>query len=119
MIAACPKVTEVAVYGVSVPRADGRAGMAALVVEDGFDLGELRRTLAAHLPAYARPVFIRIVATLEITGTFKLRKQELALEGYDPLKVRDPLYIEDGAQDAYVPLDAALHQSLEAGQLRL
>ena len=119
VIAACPKVTEVAVYGVSVPRADGRAGMAALVVEDGFDLGELRRTLAAHLPAYARPVFIRIVATLEITGTFKLRKQELALEGYDPLKVRDPLYIEDGAQDAYVPLDAALHQSLEAGQLRL
>jgi fatty-acyl-CoA synthase len=118
VIAGCPKVTDVAVYGVAVPASDGRAGMAALVVEEGFELEQLRRTLAASLPGYARPLFIRIVATIELTGTFKLRKQDLALEGYDPERVSDALYVEDGARDAYVPLDAMRYGSIKAGQLR-
>jgi hypothetical protein len=33
-----------------------------------------------------RDRFIRIVPAIELTGTFKLRKQELALQGYDPLR---------------------------------
>ena len=119
VIGSCPKVSDVAVYGVAVPNSDGRAGMAALVVEPGFDLQQLRRTLAARLPAYARPLFIRIVAAIELTGTFKLRKQDLVLEGYDPLRVSDALYVEDGARDAYVRLDAALYAGLKAGKLRL
>jgi fatty-acyl-CoA synthase len=119
VIGSCPKVSDVAVYGVAVPNTDGRAGMAALVVEPGFDLQRLRRTLAARLPAYARPLFIRIVAAIELTGTFKLRKQDLVLEGYDPLRVSDALYVEDGARDAYVRLDAALYAGLKAGELRL
>ncbi|MGB6604581.1 MAG: long-chain-acyl-CoA synthetase, partial [Steroidobacteraceae bacterium] len=56
VIAGCPGVSDVAVYGVALPQADGRAGMAALIVETDFDLGELRRRLVARLPAYARPV---------------------------------------------------------------
>jgi fatty-acyl-CoA synthase len=109
----------VAVYGVSVPKADGRAGMAALVASADFQLPEFRRALAAALPAYARPVFVRIVPALELTGTFKLRKQELALEGYDVRRIRDALYVDDPGRGAYVPLDAALHARLQAGTLRL
>ena len=106
-----------AVYGVAVPRADRRAGMAALVINADFRLEQLRAALAAQLPAYARPVFLRIPRP-ELTGTFKLRKQQLA-EGYDPAQVRDPLYMDDPARGAYVPLDAALYATLGSGTLRL
>jgi fatty-acyl-CoA synthase len=118
-IAACRGVSEVAVYGVSVPNADGRAGMAALVVGAGFDLAELRRTVAAALPAYARPVFVRIVAALEITGTFKLRNQELARQGYDLAQVSDAIYLDDAGRGEYLRLDAALYERIGSGKLRL
>jgi fatty-acyl-CoA synthase len=119
VISGAAGVTEVAVYGVSVPGTEGRAGMAALVVGEGFDLSELRRTLLARLPPYARPVFVRIVQAIELTGTFKLRKQELALEGYDPARVSDALYVDDPARAAYTRLDDGLYQRLQAGTLRL
>ena len=51
--------------------------MAALVVGKDFDLRQLRQA-AARLPVYARPLFLRIVPAIELTGTFKLRKQDLA-----------------------------------------
>jgi fatty-acyl-CoA synthase len=86
-----------------VPHADGRAGMAALVVGADFSLPALRKELAARLPAYARPVFIRLLGALELTGTFKLRKQDLMLEGYDPARVRDPLFVDDPAREQYAP----------------
>jgi len=119
VIAACPGVADAAVYGVCVPSSEGRAGMAAVVVAPDFDLNELRRALVARLPDYARPLFIRVVTATELTGTFKLRKHELALEGYDLTRVRDALYMDDAAQGAYVPLDSKLHARLKAGQLRL
>jgi fatty-acyl-CoA synthase len=106
------------VYGVAVPNADGRAGMAALVVGADFDLAELRR-VASALPAYARPVFVRIVSALEITGTFKLRTQELIRQGYDPGQTGDALYLDDAGRGEYVRLDAALYQRILSGKLRL
>ena len=119
VIAACPGVQDVAVYGVAVANTDGRAGMAALVVGKDFDLELLRRTLVAQLPAYARPVFVRFLSTLEITGTFKLRKQELMQEGYDPARVRDALFIDSATAGRYLPLDAARLEQLNSGALRL
>ena len=50
-IAPCPGVTEAVVYGVAIPGTEGRAGMAAIVVDDGFDLAALR---AASRGATAR-----------------------------------------------------------------
>ncbi len=48
---------------------DGRAGMAAIVDEqDSLDLGFLYQELCKKLPAYARPLFIRILAELETTS---------------------------------------------------
>src|SRR5215831_13433122 len=119
VIAGCPGVVDAAVYGVIVPGTDGRAGMAALVPGEGFDLAGLRSALQERLPAYARPLFLRIVAAIELTGTFKLRKHELALEGYDPTRVRDAVYLDDGERNEYVRLDARLHGQLQAGTLRL
>jgi len=88
-------------------------------VDKDFELAGLRRALIERLPGYARPLFVRIVSAIELTGTFKLRKQELALEGYDPARVRDALYVDDPEAGAYVALDAKLHGRLLAGTLRI
>ena len=45
------------------PKADGKAGMAALVLADGessLDIETFSAHVKEHLPAYARPVFLRI-----------------------------------------------------------
>jgi fatty-acyl-CoA synthase len=117
VIGAFAGVSDAAVYGVSVPGSDGRAGMAALVVAPEFDLAGFRRHLDA-LPDYARPQFLRLVPAIELTGTFRLRKQELAQQGYDPAAISDPLFCNDRVRDTYVPLDAAQFARIQAGELR-
>jgi fatty-acyl-CoA synthase len=106
------------VYGVTVPGADGRAGTAALVVDAQFDLAAFRADVAQRLPSYARPVFLRLLRTIESTGTFKPRKQDLAQAGFDPARIQDPLYFDDPRAQAYVPLDAALFAAISAGTVR-
>ncbi|HTW74545.1 MAG TPA: long-chain-acyl-CoA synthetase [Steroidobacteraceae bacterium] len=115
VLMACPGVREAAVYGVAVPGAEGRAGMAALVVEPSFDPAAFRAEIARALPEYARPLFLRLVPALALTGTFKLSKQQLLAEAYDPAIVSDPLYFDDRARGAFVRLDAALHRRLQLG----
>jgi fatty-acyl-CoA synthase len=111
-------VIEGVVYGVSVPGADGRAGTAALVVNADFDLTAFRAEVAARLPPYARPVFLRLLSTLEATATFKPRKQDLMQAGFDPSRVTDPLYFDDARSQRYVPLDAALYAAIAGGTIR-
>jgi fatty-acyl-CoA synthase len=118
VIAACPGVKDAAVYGVQVAGTDGRAGMAAIVVGPEFDLKALHDLLTARLPDYARPVFVRIVPVMELTATFKLRKQTLMTEGYDP-NIVDGVYIEDQTRRAYVALDGHMHQLIQAGLRKL
>jgi fatty-acyl-CoA synthase len=112
-------VVEGVVYGVSVPGADGRAGTAALVINAEFDLAAFRAEVAARLPPYARPVFLRILSTLESTGTFKPRKQELMQAGFDPSRVTDPLYFDDARSQRYVPMSAALYAAISDGTIRI
>ncbi len=112
-------VADACVYGVEVPGASGRAGMAAIVPNPGFDLAGLRAHLAARLPDYARPVFLRLVAGLELTETFKQKKQSLAADGWDPARISDPLYVEDRVAGACVALDAAAAERIRASELRL
>jgi len=117
VLAACPGVAEATAYGVLIPGAEGRAGMATLVTGEGFDLGALHKHVAADLPAYARPLFLRLSQEIAATDTFKQKKAQLAHEGFDPDEISDALYFDDGR--AYVPLDAALFARINAGELRL
>ncbi len=73
---------------------------------------EFRRHLAQRLPAYARPLFLRIQDAIEVTATFKHKKNDLAREGFDPAAIADAIYFDDPAQQAYVPLDAALYERI-------
>jgi hypothetical protein len=56
---------------------------------------------------------------LETTGTFKLNKGELCNEGFDPCRVRDPIFFRDPSKNAYVPLTPEVFEQLKAGKLRL
>ena len=118
-IASLPGIGEVAVYGVAVPGADGRAGMAAITPGDGFDLAALHAGIRERLPAYARPLFLRIGAGIGMTETFKQKKGALAAEGFDPARIAEPLFLDDPRAGAYRPLDADLFARIGAGEIRL
>jgi fatty-acyl-CoA synthase len=118
-ILCCPGVVEAVAYGVVMPGAEGKAGMAAIVVEDAFDLATLRAHLAERLPDYARPRFLRISHGLEVTETFKLKKQTLMREGYDPGIVDDALFLDHPELRAYVRFDAGLHKMIQGTMLGL
>lgn len=117
-VATCPGVIEALVYGVPVPGEDGKAGMAALVVEPGFDPAVLRGVVVDRLPAYARPVFLRLCPRFEVTETFKQKKGALARDGFDPDRVSDPLLVLDASRGTYVPLTDAVFASIVEGRLR-
>jgi fatty-acyl-CoA synthase len=104
----CPGVIDASTYGVTVPGADGRAGMAALVVDQSFDLGIFAKHLSRRLPVYALPVFVRFCQALDATETFKQKKQQLIREGFDPSVVGDPLFRRDSASGDYRPIERAV-----------
>ncbi|WP_027522218.1 long-chain-acyl-CoA synthetase [Bradyrhizobium sp. Ec3.3] len=115
----CTGVVDATTYGVSIPGTDGRAGMSAIVVNEGFDLATLAGHLAARLPPYARPVFIRISHELDATETFKQKKNQLAREGFDPGAITDPLYVMEPKLGAYIALDQQVHAQIVDGSIRL
>jgi fatty-acyl-CoA synthase len=112
-------IKESIVYGVAVPGTDGRAGMAALVTTPGFDISKLATALSTSLPAYARPVFIRLLPEIEITGTFKQRKVDLVKAGFDPNQLHDPLYWFDPATARFEPLTQAIYAAILSGKIKL
>jgi fatty-acyl-CoA synthase len=118
-IAACAGVAAAVVYGVTVPGADGRAGMAALVTQEGFDLADLHARVTEALPAYARPVFLRLTPDLAVTSTFKQKTDGLAAEGFNPERIADPLFYNDTVAGAYARLDKGVYDAIVAGRVRV
>jgi fatty-acyl-CoA synthase len=110
---------EANVYGVNVPGRDGRAGMAAIVAEDSFNLSAFRDHLTRRLPEYARPVFLRVRHNIEVTSTFKQKKIDLVKQGFDPAATGDPIYFNDPAAKTFVRIDAPLYERIRTGQVRL
>jgi len=112
-----PAIEECTVYGVEVPRTGGRAGMAAVKLRDGaeFDGKSLARAVYDKLPAYALPLFVRVVESLEHTTTFKSRKVELRKQAYGS-DVKDPLYVLAGRDEGYVPYYPEYPDEVAAGK---
>lgn len=109
------------VYGVKIPGTEGRAGMAAIKLVDGFDSLDLEAFSAyvcSHLSHYARPVFLRVKSDIDITGSFKLVKGELRDQGYDPERVSDPLYVLAPGGERYETLTESMYQVIAGGQAR-
>ncbi|MCH8858433.1 MAG: long-chain-acyl-CoA synthetase [Proteobacteria bacterium] len=112
-------VNEANAYGVAVPGEEGKAGMAALVTEERFDLEGLAKHLKNNLPPYARPVFLRFQRQIEATSTFKQRKIELKKEGFDPNKIADQIYLWDDDAARYRKLTPELYDDIVHDRLHL
>jgi fatty-acyl-CoA synthase len=115
---AAPGVLQANVYGVTVEGAEGRAGMAALVVEEPFDIKALEAHVAQELPVYAQPLFVRILPAIETTGTFKMRKMDLVADGYDPAKVKGPLFFHDPKR-GYVKITRGVYEKIATGLVKV
>lgn len=113
-----PGVKEVIAYGVSVPGADGKAGMVTIITEGRFSAKAFADYADEQLPHYARPVFVRLAKTLETTGTFKYRKVDLVSDGFDPKQVDGTVYVR-GGKTGYQKLTPALYDQILSGELRL
>ena len=118
VLAQAPGVREAIVYGVAVPGADGRAGMASLVVGPEFDIKALAAQVDAALPGYAAPLFVRLQHEAEVTGTFKYRKIDLVTAGFDPDLVNGPVFYRNPVK-GYVRLTRPTYQKIVSGEMRL
>lgn len=113
-----PGLEALTIYGVKVEGAEGRAGMAAVVMMPGhsFNPQAFWELAMDRLPRYATPVFVRLPQTADMTGNYKLRKVDLQREGFDPQVVKDPLFVRDDEARTYVPLTAeAVAKALRGG----
>ena len=114
------KLSDVVVFGVSVPGCEGKAGMAA-ICDTSLNADKLV-SMFAHfdrsLPRFSIPVFIRVMDKIEATGTFKLPKVTLQKEGYCPASVRDPLFYLDLKQKSYQRLDHETYAQILSGVIR-
>ncbi|WP_020636309.1 AMP-binding protein [Amycolatopsis alba] len=116
-------VLAAAVFGVPDPRS-GDQVMAALEVPEGvtFDDLELPAFLAAQtdLGTKGAPRFVRVSHGLPTTGSGKLQRKALQLEGW---RCPEPVYSRIGRDDGYTLLDPAAREALRrefesAGRLR-
>jgi acyl-CoA synthetase (AMP-forming)/AMP-acid ligase II len=115
----CPGVSDVNVYGVKVPGQEGAAGMAAVVLDGDWDGGAVSVFVVENLPHYARPLFIRVSPELPMTSTLKHQKFGLKKEGFDPGKIKDPIYFWDRHTGKYRLLDEDLYADICGGNVKL
>uniref|UniRef100_A0A673WXZ1 Arachidonate--CoA ligase n=1 Tax=Salmo trutta TaxID=8032 RepID=A0A673WXZ1_SALTR len=111
---------DVVVYGVEVPGAEGKAGMAAVAdPERSTDLEKFGKDLEKALPPYARPVFLRFLNEVNKTGTYKFQKTEMRREGFDPSMTSNKLYFLNPSRGRYVELHQELYSSIISGKQKL
>jgi fatty-acyl-CoA synthase len=120
ILAGFPGVHLINVFGVHVPGAEGRVGMAAVVLDAGasFAPDAFYRYAEAHLPAYSRPAFVRLARMLEVTGTFKLKKMDLQKASYDPALVKDPLFYRDERAHTFSPVTPDIFLEINGQRIR-
>ncbi len=115
-----PGVSSSAVYGITMPGSDGKAGMAAVVRDDktAFDIAGLAGHLRTSLPKYAVPLFVRLVPDFEWTATHKIKKTSLKNQGYDPAQVKEDIYVLLPGSDQYETLNQDILRNITAGQYK-
>lgn len=111
-------VEEATVYGVEVEGAGGKAGMAAIQLKEGadFDGKALAKTVYENLPPYAMPLFVRVVKELEKTSTQKVKKVDLAKQGFSSEEIEDPIYVLKSRDEGYVEFYDDYPEEVKAGK---
>ena len=110
-------VEEAIVYGVEIPKTNGKAGMVTLVPNSStFDIDKLLGFLRDNLPAYAVPVFVRVTQAIEKTGTFKYRKVDIQKAGYSLERPHEEVFAWLSKTNGYVRLTPELVSEIDSGQ---
>jgi acyl-CoA synthetase (AMP-forming)/AMP-acid ligase II len=124
------EISEVTVYGVTVPNCDGRVGMASLILHEAAAAGATGGTTGdwkqafheecvKNLPSYARPAFIRIQTSIQVTGTFKHQKSVLVEDGFDPSKMgKDLLFLYQQKDGQMIPLTQEIYGKILKGEIK-
>ncbi|MHA2393067.1 MAG: long-chain-acyl-CoA synthetase [Promethearchaeota archaeon] len=109
------------VYGVEIPKSEGKAGMVCIKLEEkkAFDTELFSQFVKDNLPKYAIPIFLRIGDKLDFTGTHKLRKVNLKKQGYDINKIQDRIFIWDSLSNTYKKFSREQYQSLMNNEMML
>jgi len=108
------------IYGVEIPGTDGRAGMAALILREGLsnsadlDIAGLSRYLTENLPAYAIPVFLRLLKEQPTTTTMKLLKSDLRSQAYHLDQIDDEILVLKPGESTYTLLDRTFYDLIRA-----
>lgn len=77
----------------------------------------ISKRLTECLPAYAIPVFMRICNQVEKTGTFKMKKFSLQIDGYNLERCAgNQLFIWDNMPKLYIPLTKEIQSAIDSGQ---
>lgn len=115
---ACEQIEISNIYGVEIPGSEGKAGMAAITLKPGqtFDVAAFTEYTDRELPAFARPVFVRVEDEQDTTGTFKLFKGTLKKQAYHLDQVDQPIYVRQPRSAQYKLLDQAFYQQLMDGK---
>lgn len=93
--------------------------MAAIVDQNNkLDINQLSSDIQKNLPAYARPIFIRILPEVPMTSTFKFKKVELQKDGYNIDKIKDPIYMLDRS-GIYQKFTLENYRDILNGKLRI
>jgi fatty-acyl-CoA synthase len=71
-----------------------------------------------RLPPYARPLFLRIRKKMDLTGTFKYSKTDLARQGFNPDASGDAVYFNNLESGAFTRLDQPLYERIQMGAIR-
>ncbi|MHA2183865.1 MAG: AMP-binding protein, partial [Promethearchaeota archaeon] len=71
LINSFPDIDMSSVFGVEIPKHDGKAGMAAIKLKTSlnFNPEEFAKYVVENLPKYSIPMFLRVKTELEVTGT--------------------------------------------------
>ena len=123
MVCEYHKIAEAVVYGVEIPNTNGRAGMAAITLVDGEELNEADLSAMVNvfkkcLPSYAIPVFLRVQAKVETTGTFKYQKNKLKEGAFNPAKTSERLLVLLPGATAYCDVNAEIFNNIQNYQYR-
>ncbi len=121
MISSFEEIDHASVYGVEIPRYEGRAGMASIlatVKHERFDFINFERTLQDNLPNYALPIFIRFLSELITTSTYKIQKYDMKKIGFNIKKTSNPIYVYLPGSTKYTLLTEEIFENILEGKYR-
>ena len=111
---------EIVAFGVSVPHHEGRAGMIAIIDESQkFDPNTILARMKESLPNYAIPNFVRVIKSIQMTESFKYKKNSLKSEAFNVFKSgNDPLYYLCRDQVRYKLLTAGVYERIVGNEIK-